>query len=58
MCSDDQWSFFQNQITFILDTLIGQMNDFRGDLSDITAKTATLVATLHSCGVYEWLECL
>ena len=43
--------FFQNLIIYFLDTLILylifliiKINNFRGDLSDISAKTATLSA--------------
>ena len=49
----NQWSFFQNEIFYFLDTLILsiyfliiKMNNFRGGLSDISAKTATLCTTL------------
>ena len=45
--------FFQNQINLFLDTLIQQiyilivqMNNFPGDLSDVSAKTAALIETV------------
>ena len=50
MTPSNQWSFFQNWIILFLDTLnqkiyflIIKINIFWGDLSDISAKTATLL---------------
>ena len=56
----DQWSFFRNLIKlFFLDTLILKIyffiikiNNFRGDLRDISAKTATLLET----ALFHWFQ--
>ena len=64
----NQFSFFQNQIYLIfLDTsilyihiFIIQINNCRGDLSDISAKTATLVVglSLEVCTWHSILLCM
>ena len=57
----DQWRFFQNWIKIFLDTLslymyflMIKLNSFRGDLSDISAKTAALQGTYASV---TWFHC-
>ena len=51
-CCEKQWSFFFFFFNLLLDTLIQKnyfliidINNFRCDLSDVSAKTATLVST-------------